>query len=138
MQKEKVIEINNPSLKTGMGKNGKEWTLMQVTTDGNHVATVFAPVKIGDVLEMEYNDQYGNWSGKKVTAQTEQNNKILEAVRLVYKQNTEILAILTNKQPKAATVAPTQSTAPKPAPRAEPTLPDNYDEPINIDDIPFN
>lgn len=141
MQKEKIIEINNPAFKTGIGKNGKEWTLMQVTTDGNHVATVFGPVKVGDELEMEYNDQYGNWSGKKITAQSEQNNKILEAVRLVYKQNAEILALLKAQAPKTAPTAPVKPTEPKPAARPAPVIVDesfsNMDEPIDLDSIPF-
>lgn len=117
MALESIKEINNPAFKTGVGKNGKPWTMMQITTDRNNMASVFAPANIGDKVEMTWNDQYGNWSAKKVNAQEVAQ---LEALRKLYELNLAIYEVVAGHpygqqvkvEPVAPNVAPTASQLP--------------------------
>ena len=93
-QIETVQQINNPAFKTGMGKNGKQWTLAQVTTNKNNLTTVFAPIEVGDKVELTWNDQFGNWSAKKVNAQQiAQDDKL----RKLWEQNLAIFKAVTGE-----------------------------------------
>lgn len=117
MALEKIREINNPAFKSGVGKNGKPWTMAQVTTEKNNLTTVFMPVVVGDQLELTWNDQYGNWSAKKVNAQEVAQ---LEALRKLYELNLAIYKAITGSTygnevqtvPVAPNVAPTASQLP--------------------------
>lgn len=92
---EKVQVINNPAFKTGIGKNGKPWTMAQITTDKNNLASVFMPIEVGDSVEMTWNDQYGNWSAKRVNAAAAQaQNAQMEALRKIYELNLAIYAVV--------------------------------------------
>lgn len=92
---EKVAAINNPAYKTGMGKNGKEWTLAQVTTDKNNVTTVFMPIGIGDSVELTWNDQYGNYSATKVN---KQDQATIEGIKELYKLGLAIYKAVTGEE----------------------------------------
>lgn len=136
-QIEKIAEINNPAYKTGMGKNGKPWTLVQITTDQNNVATVFGPVNVGDQVEMEWNASYGNWSAKKVNQRDVAN---VEAMRKLYALNMAIYKAVTGQDYKAQETAP---PAPEPKPPVAPKqdvvhdVPEDTDEQSLLDSIPF-
>ncbi len=134
MALEAIAQINDPTFKTGVGKNGKPWTMMQVTTDKNNVTTVFAPAAIGDKLELTWNDQYGNFSAKKVTAQDVAN---LEAMRKLYELNLAIYKAVTGEeygqQVTTAPVAPTPTPAPQ-GPDAVHAVPEDD---VSLSDIPF-
>jgi hypothetical protein len=120
-QIETVAAINDPAFKTGMGKNGKNWTLAQITTDKNNVASVFMPIEIGNKVEMTWNDTYGNWSAKKVNVNEAAN---IEAMKKLFLLNLAIYKAVTGEdygkavtvQPVAAPVAP---VAPVAAPKQE-------------------
>jgi hypothetical protein len=136
MALETIKEINNPAFKTGMGKNGKPWTMMQITTDRNNMASVFAPANVGDKVEMTWNEQYGNWSAKKVNAQEQAQ---LEAMRKLYELNLAIYEVVAgHPYGKAVKVEPTvaPTAAQLPIEHIEST---NYgdDEEISLSDIPF-
>ncbi len=137
MATEKVTVINNPAYKTGIGKNGREWTLAQVTTEKNNLTTVFMPVKIGDMLELTWQDDYGTWSAKKVTAQDVAN---LEAMRKLYELNLAIYKAVTGEEyGQQVTTAP---VAPTPAPTPVVQGPDTVhavpeEEEVSLDQIPF-
>ncbi len=143
---EAIAAINDPAFKTGIGKNNKPWTMMQVTTDKNNVTTVFAPAAIGDKLELTWNDQYGNFSAKKVSTQEVAQ---LEGLRKIYELQLAIFKAITGedygKQVRTVPDAPAQPIAAPPQPVA-PTMPvDQVHEPtpeemsgqINLSDIPF-
>lgn len=144
MSLETIQTINNPAFKTGVGKNGKPWTMMQITTDKNNMASVFAPANIGDKVEMTWNDQYGNWSAKKVNAQEAAQ---LEALRKMYELNLAIYKAVTGETygKKTEVVAP-KPTSENPAPgfesqKGNPYYPDGdgYSEPTEeeLNSIPF-
>lgn len=108
-QIETVAAINDPSFKTGVGKNGKQWTLAQITTDKNNVASVFMPVEVGAKVEMTWNDTYGNWSAKKVNANEAAN---MEAMKKLYALNLAIYKAVTGEDyGKAVTVEPVKPVA---------------------------
>lgn len=117
-QIETVAAINDPAFKTGMGKNGKNWTLAQITTDKNNVASVFMPVEIGNKVEMTWNDTYGNWSAKKVNVNEAAN---IEAMKKLFMLNLAIYKAVTGEDyGKAVTVQPAApAPAPAPAPKQE-------------------
>lgn len=140
-QIEKIAEINNPAFKTGMGKNGKPWTLVQITTDQNNLATVFGPVNVGDQVEMEWNASYGNWSAKRVNQREVAN---VEAMRKLYALNLAIYKAVTGSdyQANEAPATPTPEPVPTPTPVAPKPdvvheVPDEVDEQTLLDNIPF-
>ena len=116
-QIETVQAINDPAFKTGVGKNGKTWTLAQITTDKNNVASVFMPIEVGNKVEMTWNDTYGNWSAKKVNANEAAN---IEAMKKLYMLNLAIYKAVTGEDyGKAVTVEPVAKPAPKPVVKQE-------------------
>jgi len=116
-QIETVAAINDPAFKTGMGKNGKNWTLAQITTDKNNVASVFMPIEIGNKVEMTWNDTYGNWSAKKVNVNEAAN---IEAMKKLFLLNLAIYKAVTGEDyGKAVTVQPVAPVAPVAAPKQE-------------------
>ncbi len=94
---EKCVEIKEPVFKQGMGAKG-EWSLAKIVTDKGKEASVFNPVVTGDAIELTYNEQYKNWSGK-VMRQPQRNfqqpqnqsSDISKIINLIYEQNKEIL-----------------------------------------------
>lgn len=142
MALETIQQINNPAFKTGVGKNGKPWTMMQITTDKNNMASVFAPANIGDKVEMTWNDQYGNWSAKKVNAQEVAQ---LEALRKLYELNLAIYKAITGETygQQVETVKPAPNVAPTasqlPPEHIESTAPVTAEDVDNFDmsTIPF-
>lgn len=134
-QIETVTAINNPAFKTGMGKNGKPWTLMQVTTDKNNMTTVFAPVNIGDKLELEWDATYSSWKAQKYNAQKAEQ---LEALRKLYKLNLAVYKAVTGSDYKETTEAPATPVQPVPPTPGPDVVHDvTGDEEISLDDIPF-
>ena len=139
MALETIQQINDPTFKTGIGKNGKPWTMMQITTDKNNMASVFAPANVGDKVEMTWNDQYGNWSAKKVNAQEVAQ---LEALRKLYELNLAIYKAITNEnygqqvkvEPLPSNVAPTASQLPPE--HIEAVTPEEVDN-FDMSTIPF-
>ena len=142
MALEKVTAINNPAFKTGIGKNGREWTLAQVTTEKNNLTTVFMPVNIGDMLELSWQEQYGSWSAKKVNAQEVAQ---LEALRKLYELNLAIYKAITGEiyGQQVETVKPVSNVAPTasqlPPEHIESTAPVTAEDVDNFDmsQIPF-
>ena len=140
MALETIQTINNPSFKTGIGKNGKPWTMMQITTDRNNMASVFAPAAIGDKVEMTWNDQYGNWSAKKINAseiaQMEALRKLYELNLAIYKQ---VAGEEYGKQVQVVPEAPVQPPVPAQQPIVDsyPVTEAEMDEPIDLNSIPF-
>lgn len=142
MALESIREINNPAYKTGVGKNGKSWTMAQVTTEKNNLTTVFMPVAVGDKLELTWNDQYGNWSAKKVNAQEVAQ---LEALRKLYELNLAIYKAITGEiyGQQVETVKPVSNVAPTasqlPPEHIESTAPVTAEDVDNFDmsTIPF-
>ena len=129
-QIETVQQINDPAFKTGMGKNGKQWTLAQVTTDKNNLTSVFMPINVGDKVEMTWNEQYGNWSAKKVNAQQiAQDDKL----RKLWELNLAIFKAVTgNEYGKQVETIP-QSQVGNPHIGDQNT---DYEE-VSLSDIPF-
>lgn len=89
---EKIIAITDPSFRTGVNKNGSNYTMMKVNTDTHNDVTVFAPAQVGDEVILKYNEQYKNWNGTVATqqarAKAESESKldeILETVRRIEK-----------------------------------------------------
>lgn len=114
MAVETIKEINDPAFKTGVSaKTGKQWTLMQVTTDKNNLTTVFAPAQVGDKLELTWDAKYGSWKAEKVNAQQAGQ---LEALRKIYELNAAIYEAITGH--KYGEMPVIQTEAPKPAPAA--------------------
>lgn len=155
MALETVKVINNPAIKTGISaKTGKEWTMAQITTDRNNLATTFMPIAVGDKVEMTWNDKYGNWSAKKVN---EQQAGQMDALRKIYEINAAIYKAITGNDygvpviqtapaPKPAPVASVKAVEPPPSDEDNPHIgdsdiePDNWDnmeQPVNLSDIPF-
>lgn len=65
---DKIVKILDPSFKTGTTeKNGKEfmWVLMKVQLESGKGATGFAPLAVGDIVEVTYNEKYKNYSVTK-------------------------------------------------------------------------
>lgn len=136
-QIETVTAINNPAFKTGMGKNGKPWTLMQVTTDKNNMTTVFGPVNIGDKLELEWDATYSSWKAQKFNPQKAEQ---LEAMRKLYELNLAIYKAVTGTdygQSTPVAVAPEAVPTPPPAPGPDVVHDVSGDEEINLSDVPF-
>lgn len=138
MALEKVRVINDPAYKTGVGKNGKPWTMAQVTTEKNNLTTVFMPVAVGDQLELTWNDQYGNWSAKKVNAQEVAQ---LEALRKLYELNLAIYKAITGEVygQQVETVKPAPNVAPTRAETREVTAsqlpPEHIEAPVTAEDV---
>lgn len=116
---ETIQAINNPTFKTGTGKNGKEWTMMQITTDQNNVASVFAPAAVGDKVETTWNDQYGSWSAKKVTGNSMQGQKLDQIYALLQEIHSAVVGKTNNTKNQLAeaneplqqvTLPPTKAT----------------------------
>lgn len=61
----KVVSIEDPQAKSGMGKNGKPWSQAKVALDNGKFAWVFNPVGVGYVLESYENNGYTNWRKAK-------------------------------------------------------------------------
>lgn len=134
MSIETVKEVNNPAYKTGMGKNGKPWTLAQITTDQNNMASVFMPIAPGDQVEMTWNDQYGNYSARKVNKQDQAN---IDAMRKLYELNLAIFKAVTGEEyGNKVTVTPTAPVKPTKDVVVEPTPEEEAGE-IDLDQIPF-
>jgi hypothetical protein len=120
-QIETVAAINDPAFKTGMGKNGKNWTLAQITTDKNNVASVFMPIEIGNKVEMTW-----NWSAKKVNVNEAAN---IEAMKKLFLLNLAIYKAVTGEDyGKAVTVQPVTAPVAPVAPVAAPKQESPYTE----------
>lgn len=154
-QIEKIATINNPAFKTGVGKNGKAWTMMQVTTDKNNLTTVFAPASVGDTLELTWNEKYGNWSAQKLSdGKVKAKNEQMQALRQIYKLQLELYKVVTG----ADYIPSDNKPAPKRPVRTQdgivqasndpqyendlepdylPTDDEDFEKPIKLDDIPF-
>lgn len=132
---EQIQTINNPAFKTGVSqKTGKQWTLMQVTTDKNNLTTVFAPAQVGDKLQLTWDATYSSWKAEKVN---EKEVAQLEALRKLYELNLAIFKAVSGEDyGKHVKVVPEAPTAAQlPPEHIEST---NYgDEPIDLADIPF-
>lgn len=127
-QIETVTQVNDPNFKVITSKkNGKQYTLAQITTDQNHVAEIFAPINVGDKVQIEWDASYGVWKANKVNAKAQEQ---MDAIRKVYELNLAIYKAITKQdyQPKVAPVAPV----------SEPDVPViDVDEPIDLNSIPF-
>jgi hypothetical protein len=97
MAVEKIAEIIDPNFKNGEGKKGP-WYLMKIVTDSGKAATVFGPANIGDDIDMEFNDQYKNWSGTVVQAQQRTHPQQPAGDTEVKEMLTEVLVRLADLQ----------------------------------------
>lgn len=61
----KVAKIVDPEFKTGKSAKGP-WTLIKIETESGVVATGFGPITVGDEVDLERNEQYNNYSFKKL------------------------------------------------------------------------
>jgi len=132
---ETIAAINNPTFKTGVSaKTGKQWTLMQVTTDKNNLTTVFAPANIGDKLQLTWDATYSSWKAEKVN---EKEVAQLEAMRKLYELNLAIFKAVTGEEyGKHTKVVPEVPTAADlPPEHIESTNYDVSDE--DLSNIPF-
>lgn len=102
--KQKVVEVKDPAFKEGIGKNGKPWKMAKVIVASGDLVTVFAPVKIGDEVEMTYNEQYSSWNG--VVVRPDHHEEVMKALRTIYKQQDEILKLLKGKSVKPQATQP--------------------------------
>lgn len=57
---QEVVEILDPSVKTGVGQKG-EWTQAKVKLKNGETAYIFQPIEVGDMVEAFQNGQYTNW-----------------------------------------------------------------------------
>lgn len=135
-QIESIVAINDPAFKTGIGKNGKPWTLMQVTTDKNNMTSVFAPAAIGDKLELTWDATYSSWKAQKYNAQKAEQ---LDALRKLYELNLAIYKAVTGEEygsnGSALPVAP--EAKPQPVAKQPDVVHDVPEEEIDISQIPF-
>lgn len=129
---EQIAEINNPAFKTGVSaKTGKQWTLMQVTTDKNNLTTVFAPANIGDKLQLTWDATYSSWKAEKVN---EKEVAQLEALRKLYELNLAIFKAVTGEEYGKHTQTVPEKPPVQPAVTEEEV--DNFDN-TDLSQIPF-
>lgn len=136
----KVAKIVDPEFRTGTGKKGK-WTLVKIETDSGVVATGFTPITVGDEVELIKNEQYNNYSFKKLEGSSiptiDQNEDLKQTTsaisgqfKLIYselRKQTALLEKLAGDPSEKATeqiVEPTEAQL-------------SGEEEINLDDIPF-
>jgi hypothetical protein len=118
-----------------MGKNGKNWTLAQITTDKNNVASVFMPIEIGNKVEMTWNDTYGNWSAKKVNVNEAAN---IEAMKKLFLLNLAIYKAVTGEDyGKAVTVQPVAPAPKQESPYTEADMIAEQVDNFDMSSIPF-
>lgn len=122
-QEAKVIEVLDISAKSGVGKNGKAWSMARVGLDNKESAFIFNPIAVGDTVVAIKNGEYINWQKKRVNPEHEE---IMKALRAIYKAVTVGEAAPALEEPK-----------PKPEPKTDTVHPVNEGEPISLGDIPF-
>lgn len=125
---EVIAEIIDQEFRTGMGKKGA-WTLMKVKTDTGKEASCFAPAVVGDPVELEYNDQYKNYSakvvsGKKIEQVIEKEKQEDKLDQLIEKVDTILEILNATGQPSGYEKAKATAEALRPELEGEPDLSD--------------
>jgi hypothetical protein len=144
-----VVEIVNPSKKTGQGQYG-QWNIAEVKLEDNKVVSVFGYPQLGQEVEsLEFDQKYNSWKGKLVKGTSQapqaaplkdmsnpanvQSNEVLDGVRKVYAKLLEIEGKLDDVLNKPLTSDQVYATA------QQDTLPDDdeVDKSVKLSDIPF-
>ena len=112
----KVKNILDPEAQSGMGKNGKPWSMAQVELDNGKSIKIFNPIEVGDLVESYKNGEYWNWRKVK-GGQTETPAPAnTDALRELYKLNLAIYKAITGEDytgvQKETTSAPKPVTEP--------------------------
>ena len=112
----KVKNILDPEAQSGMGKNGKPWSMAQVELDNGKSIKIFNPIEVGDLVESYKNGEYWNWRKVK-GGQTETSAPAnTDALRELYKLNLAIYKAITGEDytgvQKETTSAPKPVTEP--------------------------
>lgn len=148
-----VVEIVNPSVKTGEGQYG-QWNIASVKVDDGKVVQVFGWPQVGQAVEsVEYDQKYNSWKGKLVKGVSQapqgdtrkdmsnpanvQSNEVLDGMRRVYSKLLEVEQKLDDVLNKPMTTDQVYATA-----RQQDILPDDSvaGEPVTDEDlakIPF-
>lgn len=98
MAQAKVKNILDPEAQSGMGKNGKPWSMAQVELDNGKSIKIFNPIEVGDLVESYKNGEYWNWRKVKPgqgEAQPAPANT--DALRELYKLNLAIYKAITGE-----------------------------------------
>lgn len=116
-----VTEILDDSAKSGMGKNGKPWSMSRVGLSNGESVFIFNPIDIGQVVESVQDGEYINWKPKKADPK---HDEIMAALRKIY---------------QAITGEVEEAPAPKPTPKQQVDKVYDVDETQEVDlkDIPF-
>lgn len=138
----KVVNIIDPEFKSGTSVKGKPWSIAKVELDNGKTTNIFAPIKVGDVVESFKDEKSGYWNWKLAKQgaydkpQAQPANT--DALRELYKLNLAIYKAVTGSDYKSTessvertTEAPVQSELP-------PTSAyDDLEVPEDISGIPF-
>lgn len=93
---EKISKILNPNFRSGVGAKG-EWMLMQIMTDKDNTATIFAPASIGEEVILTYNEQYKNFSAAKATPANKEKAGMAEQLNRIEKMLDELVSRIPGK-----------------------------------------
>lgn len=145
-----VVEIVNPSKKTGEGQYG-QWNIAEVKLEDNKVVSVFGWPQVGQEVEgIEYDQKYNSWKGKLVKGGSQpagnapvkdmsnpanvQSNEVVDGMRRIYAKLLEIENKLDDVLNKPMTTDQVYATA-----HQQDQLPDDDEvgEPFPVDKIPF-
>lgn len=70
MEQDKIVEVTEPSFRTGVSaKTGKPWNMAKVATESGKTATMFGNPQVGDYVIMKFNSEYNNWNAEPLTEQ---------------------------------------------------------------------
>jgi len=145
-----IIEIVNPSKRTGEGQYG-QWNIAEVKLEDNKVVSVFGWPQIGQQVEsLEFDQKYNSWKAKLVKGGSQtpqaaplkdmsnpanvQSNEVLDGMRRVYSKLLEIENKLDDALNVPLTTDQVYATA-----HQQDELPgdEEADQPIKLSDIPF-
>lgn len=116
----KITQILDASFRSGTGKTGKPWVMMQIQTDDGKQASIFAPAAVGDEVSVTYNEQYKNYSAEKMTPIKIEQNEVKDTLKTILSSLGRIEQHLKINPVKTPDVVPTD-------------VPDQVD----MDSIPF-
>ena len=118
-----VTEILDDNAKSGIGKNGKPWSMSRVGLSNGESIFIFNPIELGQVVESHQDGAYTNWKPKK---EDPKHEEIMNALRKIYTAITGEVEVKPEPEPRK----PVNEGIDK-------VYPVDETEPVDLKDIPF-
>ena len=131
-----VTEILDDNAKSGMGKNGKPWSMSRVGLNNGESVFIFNPIDIGQVVESHQDGEYINWKPKKADPK---HDEIMKALREIYKAITVgVSDPLPPEEMPTIKVDPPAETKTTPLKQeVDKVYPVDETEEVDLKDVPF-